>query len=66
MLSTKECNVCGGELLKAHEDIGICNWCMIEIDQRQEYLKTLRPPSYCSVDDNQEKEDELPTPEEYM
>ena len=63
----KECSHCGGELLKGHEDIGICAWCMIEIDRQQAFIDSMPVPSYCSDDDQEiKKEDNLPTPEEYM
>lgn len=61
-----EC-LCGSTLLKAHEGIGICAWCIKEIDDRSEFIKSMPIPSYSGVDDYEyEEEDNLPKAEDYL
>jgi len=62
------CGYCGDELLPAHRDFGICNWCVkaaTDNEAKKEYIKV---PSYSGYDfeEHDEEEDNLPTPEEYM
>jgi|2_EtaG_2_1085320.scaffolds.fasta_scaffold07886_4 hypothetical protein len=67
-MSYTECTHCNGVLLKDHRDIGICAWCIKELNDRDKAKSSMPVPGYSNEieDDINEDDNELPIAEEWL